>query len=104
MNIEAIKRDIEILGLPKLHDYSFGFDYDIQVNDYMIVDSNTIKFIVNDNGCFNLSFLDADLVEIRSPDNLIIECKKCYRIIQRKNERDLGFIYWRNKKELHSDK
>lgn len=88
--------DIQAMGMPMIHNYSTGFYYDILPDHYEVneKEENIVFKMDNNQGYFRLSFLDAYIKEIRRPDMLIVDCKKCYRILQNEIEESLGFIYW----------
>lgn len=94
--MENLLKDLKELGLPVIHNYSHGFYYSLKPTGYEVDKEldQILKFKIQDCGGLALSFYDAELTVVTRPSNLIIQCEKCYEIIQKETGGHLGYIYW----------
>jgi hypothetical protein len=91
---EILLEDIKKMGLPTVHNFRFGWNYTLHPIGYETEHDYIIKFIINENSFFEVCSNYTELQEISRPDNLIIECEKCYRIIRENTNEPLGYLYW----------
>lgn len=91
--IQQLGMDVRNFGMPTLLFQSFAFTLELKPTS--IIESEfALCFVIEGQKVGFISKFDADLQEVIRPDNLIVVCKKCYKITDVETGDSKGFVFW----------